>query len=197
MSPSHRDNPASPGTASDAGSAMLIVDLVNGFDFPGGDALMAQTRQALPAMMALRDHYDAAQRPVIYTNDNFGHWHSEFSRVVACCSRPGATGSAIARTAAPLPAHYSILKPRQSAFFMTPLKLLLNELEVTALTVVGIAGDQCILATAMDAHTHGYPLWVPGDAVASITPARNQRALDYLHEVLGARVTDVGTPARA
>lgn len=171
---------------------MLIMDLINHFDFPGGDALMAQTRQILPSVLALRDRYDAAQQPVIYANDNFGRWRSEFSKVVEYYSRPAATGSAITRKATPLPNHYSILKPRHSAFFMAPLKLLLDELHIRALTIVGIAGDQCVLATAMDAHTHGYPLWVPGDTTASITPARNQRATDYLHEVLGARITDAG-----
>lgn len=173
-------------------SAMLIMDLINHFDFPGGEALMEQTRQILPAILALRDRYDAAHQPVIYANDNFGRWRSEFSQVVESCSRPDAIGSAIAQKAAPLPTHYSILKPRHSAFFMTPLKLLLGELHIRALTVVGIAGDQCVLATAMEAHTHGYPLWVPADTMASITPARNRRASDYLQEVLGARTADAG-----
>lgn len=38
-----------------------------------------------------------------------------------------------------------------------------------------------------------YRLWVPADAVASITPPRNQRALDYLSEVVGVRVQPVGS----
>lgn len=175
---------------------MLIMDLINHFDFSGGKALMAQTRKILPAVLALRDKYDAARQPVIYTNDNFGRWRSEFSQVVDACGSQGASGAAIARKMTPRPIHYSILKPRQSAFFMTPLKLLLDELHVAALTIVGIAGDQCVMATAMDAHLRSYPLWVPGNAVASITPARNRRALDYLHEVLGARIADAGTGTR-
>ncbi|HET8553260.1 MAG TPA: isochorismatase family cysteine hydrolase [Rhodanobacteraceae bacterium] len=188
--PDRREPQPSGEHALPADSAMLIMDLINNFDFSGGEALMAQTRQILPSVLALRDRYDAAKQPVIYANDNFGRWRSEFSEVVACCSHPDATGSAIARKMTPLPIHYSILKPRHSAFFMTPLKLLLDELHMQALTIVGIAGDQCVLATAMEAHTRGYSLWVPGNTMASITPARNQRAKDYLHEVLGARIAD-------
>src|SRR5699024_7548418 len=160
--------------------ALLVMDLINHFDFPGGETLIAQTLRMLPSLRALRGRYDAARQPVIYANDNFGRWHSDISRLVEYCGRSGTRGAAIAREMAPLPIHYSVLKPRQSAFYMTPLKLLLDELQVSALTIVGIAGDQCVLATAMDAHMRGYALWVPGNTVASITPARNQRSQDYL-----------------
>jgi nicotinamidase-related amidase len=57
--------------------------------------------------------------------------------------------------------------------------------------MVGLTGDQCVLTTAMDAHMRDYRLWVPRDAVASVTPQRNQRALDYLSEVVGVRVQPV------
>jgi nicotinamidase-related amidase len=51
-------------------SALLIIDVMNHFEFEGGQAL---ARAALPASRAiarLRDSYDAANRPVIYANDN-------------------------------------------------------------------------------------------------------------------------------
>lgn len=175
-----------------ADSAMLIMDMINEFAFPGGAELMAHTRQMLPAVLALRERYDAAQRPVIYVNDNFDRWRSEFSELVEHCGRHDAASSAVARKMAPLPTHYSILKPRHSAFYKTPLRLLLDELHIAALTIVGIAGDQCVLATAMDAHLRDYALWIPGNTVASITAARNQRALSYLHEVQGACIENVG-----
>lgn len=184
------------GHASIPGSALLIMDMINHFDFPDGEKLMAQTLHMLPSLRALRGRYDAAQQPVIYANDNFGRWHSDISQLVEYCGHSSAPGSAIAREMAPLPIHYSILKPRQSAFYMTPLKLLLDELHVSALTIVGIAGDQCVLASAMDAHMRGYAVWVPGNTVASITPARNQRSQDYMHEVLGARTEDAGAGRR-
>ena len=121
-----------------ADSALLIMDMINDFAFPGGPELLACTQDAIPAMLVLRDHYDAQQRPVIYANDNFGRWHSDFSQVVEYCCRKGAMGAAMATKIAPKPIHYSVLKPRHSAFFMTPMSLLLDELGVRTLTIVGI-----------------------------------------------------------
>jgi nicotinamidase-related amidase len=60
--------------------------------------------------------------------------------------------------------------------------------KVKHLVLAGVAGDQCVLTTAMDAHMRDFELWIPSDTTASITPKRNQRALDYISEVLGGSV---------
>lgn len=175
-----------------ARSALLIVDMINDFAFPGGEQLAAQMEPVVQAIEALRTRYDAAQRPVLYVNDNFGRWRSNFDEVIAWCSREGATGAKIAARLKPRASDYFVLKPEQSGFYQTALVTLLKYLEVAHLALVGITGDQCILTTALDAHTRDYPLWMPADAIASITPQRNQRALDYLGEVLGVSTVPVG-----
>lgn len=86
---------------------------------------------------------------------------------------------------------YFVLKPRQSGFYRTPLPSLLEYLEISGLMLAGIAGDQCVLGTAMDAHIRKLKLGVPEDATASITPQRNRRALDYIGEVLGGSTAPV------
>jgi nicotinamidase-related amidase len=68
---------------------------------------------------------------------------------------------------------------------------LLEHLKVKHLVLAGVAGDQCVLTTAMDAHMRDFELWMPADTTASITPRRNQRALDYISEVLGGSVAPV------
>jgi nicotinamidase-related amidase len=174
------------------GSALLIIDVINDFAFPGGDRLAEQMGPVADAIDSLRARYDAAQRPVIYVNDNFGRWRSDFDEVIAWCSREGAAGAEIAARLKPRGSDYFVLKPAQSAFYQTALATLLDHLEISHLTLVGLTGDQCVLTTAMDAHIRDYPLWVPADAVASITGVRKQRALDHMGEVLGARVSPVG-----
>lgn len=172
-----------------SGSALLIIDVINDFAFPGGGRLAEQMAPVAHAIDSLRSRYDAAQRPVIYVNDNFGRWRSNFDEVIAWCSREGAAGAEVASRLKPRGSDYFVLKPAQSAFYQTALATLLDHLEVSHLTLTGLTGDQCVLTTAMDAHIRDYSLWVPADAVASITEARKQRALDHMSEVLGAQVS--------
>ena len=178
-------------TSIPSGSALLIVDIINDFTFPGGDRLAKQMDSVVDAIHTLRARYQAAQRPVVYVNDNFGRWRSDFDEVIAWCSREDALGAKIAARLKPDGSDYFVLKPAQSGFYQTALATLLEHLEVRHLALAGLTCDQCVLTTALDAHIRDYPLWVPADAVASITPARKQRALDHMREVLGARVSPV------
>ncbi|HJR12303.1 MAG TPA: isochorismatase family protein [Rhodanobacteraceae bacterium] len=68
---------------------------------------------------------------------------------------------------------------------------MLDYLKVKNLVLAGVAGDQRVLTTAMDAHMRDFKLWVPADTTASITPKRNRRALDYISEVLRGSVAAV------
>ena len=55
-------------------------------------------------------------------------------------------------------------------------------------TLVGVAGDSCVLSSAMDAHIRELKVWVPSDATASMTRERNARAMQFLDESLGCDV---------
>jgi nicotinamidase-related amidase len=173
------------------GSALLIIDVINDFAFPGGDQLVKQMPPVARAIDALRSQADALQRPVIHVNDNFGRWRSNFDQVIEYCRRKGAPGVSIVERLRPRDTDYFVLKPGQSGFYQTPLPSLLEYLKVSGLVLTGVAGDQCVLSTAMDAHIRNLKLWVPEDATASLTPQRNRRALDYLSEVLGASIAPV------
>lgn len=174
-----------------ADSAVLIIDVINDFAFPGSDQLLRQMEAVVEAIDALRQRADALQRPVIHVNDNFGRWRSNFDQVIEYCQRKGAPGAAIAERLKPRGTDYFVLKPGQSGFYQTPLPTLLRHLKVSNLVLTGVAGDQCVLTTAIDAHIRDFGLWVPEDATASITPRRNQRALDYIAEVLGGSISPV------
>lgn len=174
-----------------ADSAVLIIDVINDFTFPGSDQLLEQMPPVVKAIDALRRHADALQRPVIHVNDNFGRWRSNFDQVIEYCRRNEAPGASIAMALAPRHSDYFVLKPGQSGFFQTPLPALLDHLKIKNLVLAGVAGDQCVLTTAMDAHMRDFRLWVPEDTTASITPQRNRRALDYISEVLGGSVAPV------
>jgi len=166
-------------------SALLVIDVINDFDFPGGDELLAESRRTAPALAGLLAAARQAGEPVIYANDNLGRWHADFRRVCEHCGRPEAKGADFVRGLLPAGSDYFILKPKHSAFYASSLEPLLQHLEVRRLWLAGIAGDGCVLCTAADAHMRDYRVSVVADCTASITPERNRRALEHLRVALG------------
>lgn len=163
-----------------ARAALLIVDMINPLDFPGADAMRAQALPAARAIARLKKRMKADGLPVVYVNDNFTHWLNDFRELVAICSQPDAAGAPLARALAPEHDDYLVLKPKHSGFYATPLEVLLAQLEVRRVVVTGIAGDGCVLATALDAHMRDFEVAVPSDCCASMTRERNARALALL-----------------
>lgn len=171
---------------------MLLIDFMNPFDFEGGDALARQAVRAAERTAVLKAGMRARRAPVIYANDNFGRWESDFEAVVEHCMSRGGASARIAHLLAPSPGDRSILKPRHSAFFGTPLEFLLDELAVDRLVLTGLAADSCIMFTAHDAYLRKYELRIPGDCVASEQDAYRRNALVYMARTLKADVAPAG-----
>ncbi|KRE94970.1 hypothetical protein ASG87_16960 [Frateuria sp. Soil773] len=178
-------------------SALIIMDMINTLDFEGGEALLEQATPITRQIARLRHRYRANQCPVIYANSNFGDWHADFAQVIGRCRRSGSRGARLSDELVPDARDYFVLKPSHSAFYQTPLVVLLETLQVDAITLVGIAGDECVLHTALDAQMRVYPLWVPVDGVASLTFERNERALACMNEVAGADISPIDARASA
>jgi nicotinamidase-related amidase len=172
--------------------ALLILDMFNAFDFPGGDALASEALQIAPVILQLRDRFHAANRPVIYVNDNVDRWQDGFDELISHFERATPAGRRIVGTLRPTARDLKLLKPRHSAFFETALPSLLKHLKVTSLVITGVAADSCVLCSALDAYVRGYDLAVINDAVASQSPERTRRTLEHLRETYA-----VDTPAAA
>ncbi len=169
-------------------AALVLIDLVNAFDYSGGEALRDATLQVVPAIATLAQRARAAEVPVIYANDNFGKWRSDFRKLVDTLSAPDHPAQAVVRPLVPHPDDYFILKPRHSAFYGTPLELFLHDLEVERVVLTGIATDSCVLMTACDAHVRQFRVQVPRDCVASADPANTEQALEVMRRVTKADV---------
>jgi nicotinamidase-related amidase len=182
---------ADVGTAGQlprSAAVLLLVDFINPLEFPGSDQL---ARPALGAARnALRLKQRLARRGLItvYANDNYGRWRSDFRDILALCKGRGGASAEIASLLAPDRNDLVILKPRQSAFFGTPLDMMLTQMHARTLVVCGLAADICVQLTAMDAHLRGYGLWVPQDCTAAELPARKSAALDYMAQTLEADI---------
>ncbi len=175
------------GNAPDKASvALLLIDVINDLDFPEADQLL---RYALPMarrLLALKRRAKEAGVPVIYVNDNFGRWQSDFHVQVEHCLRDDVPGRPLVELLRPDKDDYFVLKPKHSGFFSTTLDILLDYLEVKTVVLTGLAGNICVLFTANDAYMRDFFLAVPADCVASNTEEENRNALEQMAKVLKA-----------
>ncbi|MCD2315430.1 cysteine hydrolase [Sphingomonas sp. IC-11] len=165
-------------------AAILVIDLLNTFDFTGGEKLKEAVAAMIDAIRSLRQQAKHADVPVIFVNDNYGRWHDEPSELVAFVSE-GAGGELIEQLK-PGGDDYFVIKPESSGFYATTLPALLPRLGVSRLVLIGVAADICVLFTAADAHMREYDLWVPRDLVASQHDERASWALEMMENGMSA-----------
>jgi nicotinamidase-related amidase len=167
--------------------ALLLIDVINAMDFPEGGERLAEN--ALPAARRLAELRRQAKDlgiPVIYANDNFGKWRSDFREVVEHALED-VPGRPIAELLKPEEDDYFVLKPKHSAFYATTLDTLLKYLGTRRLVMGGFSGDVCVLFTAGDAYMRDLHVHVPADCIASVSEEENHRALAYMRRVLDVR----------
>ena len=179
----------SDGNAPDNSEiAIVLIDVINDLEFPEGDKLLETALPAARNIARLKQRAREAKVPVIYVNDNFGRWRSDFKRIVDRCLHDDVRGRPIVELLVPDEDDYFVLKPKHSGFFSTTLDLLLRYLGVRTLVVAGFAGNNCVLFTANDAYMRDYQLIIPADCTASNTPADNEYALQQMSNVLKADI---------
>jgi nicotinamidase-related amidase len=169
--------------------ALLLIDVINPFTFVGGRALLRHARPAARRIRALKQRATASQVPVIYVNDNFGQWQSDFHATVRHCE-DRAPAADIVDLLRPEPRDYFVLKPRHSGFYLTPLEVLLHELRVETVILTGFATNMCVLFTAADAHMRYFRVLVPRDCVAAEHAALSRSALDHMRRAFAADTRD-------
>lgn len=162
-------------------SALLIIDMINRFDFPGGEKLARQAEGiapniAAPACLArapalARDLLQRQFRPMA-----FG----------LSCRRTGASegrqrardrGAAAAGCGGLLHAEAEAL-----CFLLDRTRPAAPLASQSRLVLCGVAGDGCVQATAIDAHMRDYEVLVASDGAASLIQERNVTALGTLSE---------------
>jgi len=168
--------------------ALLLVDVINDFEFPGGAELLRHALPAAKRIAALKNRCRGAGIPAIYVNDNFGKWRSDFKNLVSHCLKDKVRGQKVVELLKPERDDYFVLKPKHSGFYSTTLSLLLQYLGTETLILTGFTGDICILFTANDAYIRDYRLVVPRDCVVSENKADNRSALKYMQRVVDADI---------
>lgn len=176
------------GSVPDESPVVVVaIDVINDLEFPGGEELEGPALQMARELKPLLARAREAGIPVIYANDNFGKWRSDFRALLDHCLDDNVRGRKVAELLRPGADDYFILKPKHSAFFATALDTLLAYLKARTLILCGIATDSCVLATATDADMRDLHVVVAEDCVAALTAERHERALAHVRETLDVR----------
>jgi len=168
--------------------ALLLIDVINDFEFEGGAQLLRHALPSAKRIAGLKHCCREARIPSIYVNDNFGKWRSDFKKLVSHCLKDKTRGEEVVELLKPQREDYFVLKPKHSGFYSTTLDLLLQHLGAKTLIIAGFTGDICILFTANDAFIRDYRLIIPRDCVVSQDASENRKALNYMKRVLEADI---------
>ncbi len=169
-------------------TALLLIDVINDFEFPRGDELFARALPMAPRIRDLKERAGAVGIPAIYINDNFGKWQSRFEQIVKHCLEKNVRGRRFVEALVPGEHDYFVLKPKHSGFYQTPLELLLKHLGAQRLILTGVATNSCVLFTANDAYMRDMELVVPEDCVAACNALEHDNAIEQMKSMLKADV---------
>lgn len=167
--------------------ALLIIDIINDFAFPHGSLLLQHTTSIIKPILQIKQQFRHNNDPIIYVNDHYNLWQADFQKIITTCRNEKNTE--IIDKISPDKDDFFLIKPKYSAFYGTALNTLLHHLNVTHLTITGIAGNICVLFTANDAYMREYTLSVPQNCLASASPQDNEYALLMMKHVLKADIS--------
>jgi nicotinamidase-related amidase len=167
--------------------AVLVIDMLNTYQHEDADVLIGNVEDIVDPLAGLisrvRDRDDV---DLIYVNDNYGQFDSDFRDIVDAAlhgDRPD-----LVTPIAPADDCHRLLKVRHSAFYASSLDYLLGRLETRKVILTGQVTEQCILYSALDAYVRHYSVVVPPDAVAHIDPELNDAALTMMEQNMHAEI---------
>jgi len=188
--------------------ALIVVDVVRSFTGSKPQEVLeaigeyntscgAPAWETLPRIRRVLEAARAARVPVVYTKGDPDY------KAVCGDSTKGDDAEAIRRRhstpiaeeIAPIEGEFVIRKTKASAFFGTPLATHLVRQGVDSLIVTGTTTSGCVRSTAVDGHSHGYPVFVVSDACFDRSPFFHDVTLydlnaNYASVVTVAEVTE-------
>jgi nicotinamidase-related amidase len=165
----------------------VLVDVINDFRHEDGERLLASFRNRHDGLVAALESARSRGVPVVYANDNLGVWDGDGPGQVRRAIEDGAGGELVAAVA-PRPGDRYIVKPRYSAFDLTPLALVLQELAIERLLLAGAATEMCVVQTAIQARDRGFKVSILVDACATVDEDDERVALHYAETIVRARL---------
>ena len=168
--------------------ALIVVDMINSYDFDDAETLRESVRETLPAMVELIERAQEQDVKTIYVNDNYGAWHQGRAELVD--TMLAGEHRDLVEPIAPGDDVDFVVKARHSIFYETQMQYLLRQQEIDRLVLVGQVAEQCILYSALDAYVRHFDVAIPRDAVAAIHADLADAALRMMERNMRADVAD-------
>ncbi|MDO4300739.1 MAG: cysteine hydrolase [Clostridia bacterium] len=160
-------------------TALIIIDMENGFLNEESAQCIKMAKATLPACARVADYARQKDIPVFFVNrvyrpdgsdvehTRFKSWYeggkamSNKCDELLSCENPGELS--------PEDGDYVIIKPRFSAFFMTELDLILRRLGIENVILIGTTTPNCVRSTCYDAISLDYNVVIIEDCCSSQT----------------------------
>jgi len=176
-------------------TAVVAVDMQNGFCHPDGSLYAPGSEAAVDDVAALLDRARAAGAQVVFTRDvhppaqfDDTHYYDEFDRwgehVVE-----GSWEAEIVDDLAVEPADHVVEKHTYDAFYETEIDGWLSARGVDELVICGTLANVCVLHTAGSAGLRDYRPVLVEDAIGAIEPDHREYALDHAEWLFGEVTT--------
>jgi nicotinamidase-related amidase len=171
---------------SDRATALVLVDVLNGFFHPDGAMWYEGVERVVPALERLLSRARSTGSLVVHVADRHRPDvpDSEFDVIPEHLPRGGFDAEFYGGFE-PLGAEPLVEKRRYSAFFATDLALVLHEHGVGTIVVAGVKTNVCIRATATDAFAHGFGVIVPREATNSNRPHLEEASIEDIERYIG------------
>lgn len=167
-------------------TALVVVDVLNPYEHEDADTLVRSMRDAVEPISLLVRRAREHEVPVVYVNDNYGHWNSSSAQLVETALE-GRYPELVEPLRPPEDASF-VIKARHSVFYQTPLEYLLRQLGVGRIMLCGQVTEQCILYSALDGYVRHFEVAVASDAVAHIDRDLARAALKMMGRNMRAEI---------
>lgn len=160
-------------------TALIMIDMQNGFIDESSSLCIAQARASIPACAKALEFARNSELPIFHVRREYAADGSDVEPVRKAVWLEG--GKPLTREGydpksiyppeelEALPGETIIFKPRFSAFFDTDLDERLKALGVTSLMLIGTTTPNCIRTTCYDALSLNYDVTIVEDATSSRT----------------------------
>ena len=167
-------------------TALVVIDMLNAYDFEDADALAASAEKVVPNVAKLIERARDEDVPIIYVNDNHGDWNSSADELVQR-ALDGKRPELVEPIKPPEDVSF-VIKARHTIFYGTPLEYLLFTQDIDRLVMTGQVTEQCVLYSALDAYVRHLEVAVPRDAVAHIHEDLADAALAMMERNMSADI---------
>ncbi len=170
--------------------AVIVVDMVN--DFVTG-ALGGSPRivKIIEPIKQLCEKARANGIPVIYANDCHTPEVDKEFKVWGSHAVAGTWGAEVIDELKPQEGDIIVPKKTYSAFYETPLELILRELGVDTVVITGWQADCCCRHTSADAFFRGFNIVVPKETTDTLSEEAYCGGLEYIKNIYGGTICSV------